>query len=347
MRIKTNLIILMSIVAVSMFTSCKSSLNLSVLQPADINIPSDIKKLAVVNRSIAGKDEQLMNVVEGLLTGEGIAVDREASNNCVNGLVYKLSSSPRFTIVAPNEYQLRGTGTSQWPVALDWDLVMEICKKHGADALITIETFDSDQVVRLKEVKRSKKVDDKTVEYIEHVAKMDVRVDAGWRIYDPYTKTVIDENVYVDHKYFDASGSSPDNARRNLIPNRKAVLDAGYFAGTRYAYRISPLWVKVPRSYYTKGNDDIEKAKRYVKSNQWDEAIATWSKHVDDADDKIAGKAMYNLALGYEVKGDLDKALEWAKKSYVLFPKGSTQTYIRTIKRRMYDQQRLDQQMGE
>ena len=181
--------------------------------------------------------------------------------------------------------------------------------------------------------------------YLEFLASLDVAIEAGWRIYDPKSKRILDQNVFTDHKVFNGEGLSEKEAQKKLPVSRLAVKDAGHFAGTQYAFRISPMWVWVSRSYYKKGNDDFEYAKFDVKADQWEKAIEKWKKYVKDPDPKIAGYACYNMALGAEIYGDLETAAEWAKKSYTDYHNKKAYSYLKQIEQRIRDQERLQEQM--
>ena len=74
---------LMWIAATISLSACMSSTSLQVLKPADITLPEHIQKIAVANRSLPSKKNVFGNVLEGLLTGEGIFMDREGSADCV------------------------------------------------------------------------------------------------------------------------------------------------------------------------------------------------------------------------------------------------------------------------
>jgi len=324
-----------------------SSVTVRVLEPADITIPANIKKVAVANRSLPSKEDKVGNVVEGIITGEGLFVDREASENCVRGVADVLVSSPRFDVIVPGGLDLRGTGTAKFPIPLEWPEVEKICRESNADALITLETFDSNISHRYARDERKKKVDGVETTYIVYIATVDIGISAGWRVYDPEKKRIIDENVFLDRKAFDAEGASEEEAKRKLPNKRASVKDAGFFAGQQYGFRISPVWVRVGRKYYTRGNDDFKDAKFFVRANEWDKAAEVWKKHANSPDNKIAGRATYNLALASEINGDLDTALKWAKKSYTDFHNRSAREYVNIINRRIMAAEKLKEQMGE
>ena len=67
------------IVFVFLSSCTTSSVLVSIQQPADITIPSDIKSVVVANRSAPTKKNLAGNIIEGLVTGEGIGTDKRGS----------------------------------------------------------------------------------------------------------------------------------------------------------------------------------------------------------------------------------------------------------------------------
>jgi tetratricopeptide (TPR) repeat protein len=312
--------------------------------PADINVSQDIKKLAAINRSLPAKGEGFNNVLEGVVTGEGLFVDKDASRKTIDGLANGLVSSPRFTIAIPN-IELKGTGTAQWPIPLDWPQVEKICKDNQADALLVLETFDSNNNHNTTTVNKKRTENGREIAYVEFVAHLGIAINAGWRIYDPKNKKIIDQNVYTDRMDWEKAGPTEKDAIKLLPPQRNATMDAGYFAGQQYAKRISPTWVWTSRSYYVKGTDAFKTAKRKVQSKQWTEAAELWQNALKDPDQKVAGRAAFNLALAAEVDGKLDLAVEWSKKAYADYGCKAARNYTNVLYKRLSDQERLKQQM--
>jgi len=82
--------------------SCATSnMFLDVMKPAQINLPQEIQTIAVVNRSYPDKEQEVNNVVEGLISGEGVLNDRFGSQACIQGFVNALGSSPAFPLWHP------------------------------------------------------------------------------------------------------------------------------------------------------------------------------------------------------------------------------------------------------
>ncbi|MFC2114667.1 DUF6340 family protein [Bacteroidota bacterium] len=329
-------------------SSCAtSSIAIQILVPADINVPQHIQKVAVINRSLPDKEEKVKNFIEGLLTGESIYADREGSENCLLGLVNQLNSSPRFNASYLSGVDYRGTGTRSFPIPLEWQQVDELCKMAGADALVVLETFDSDNSIRKYTRVVKKTVENKQVEEIVYYADLNINVNAGWRIYDNMNKRIIDEQSFMDNKLFTGKGQSPDNALKNLPNKRSAINQAGVFAGAQFGRRISPTWVGASRKYYKGKDAELKRAKRFVQTNAWDEAIAVWEPLTENPEKKIGGRACYNMGLAFEMKGDFETALEWMKKAYYNFNMKDALPYINLLNRRIQDRQRLNEQLGD
>jgi hypothetical protein len=328
------------------FISCKTtSVSVEVLKPAQISVPPGIKSLALVNRSSPTKKERNKNILEGIITGEVPFVDKRAAEECVKGVLNRLDGSPRFTALIPGGIELKGTGTREFPEALDWEKVERICKQNNADALVVLEVFDSDNIYEMTQREAKRKENNVEITYTEYVASLRVQIEAGWRIYYPAQKRIIDQNIYSDAKRWTNASDAKKKAQAGLIPIENAVAEAGYFAGQQYAKRISPLWMWVSRMYYKKGNDDFKKATRRAQVNDWKGAAELWKKYVKSSNSKIAGYATYNMALACEMEGDLDAALDWAKKSYADYGNNKARYYMNALQIRINDQIRLQEQM--
>ena len=328
------------------FISCKTtSLRVQVLGPAQINVPQDIATVGILNHSLPSKDNRLGNFLEGFISGESIFADREASYATLDGCSNKLNNSPRFKSTVLSSEDFRGTGTKQFPLPLEWSQVEMLCKKYNVDAIIALETFDSDLMHTGGSGVRNQTKDGKTVSVVEFWSDLKIRVNAGWRIYDYKNKTIIDQNVFTDEQGWHATGPTEAAARGNLPSKRSCINSAGRFAGEMFAIRISPNWVWVSRYYYVKGNDQFKEAKKYVKLNDWKGAAKIWSKYTASIDPKIAGRACHNMALAAEMEGDLQAAADWAKKAYVNYNVKSDLTYLNQLTYRISQQAQLNEQM--
>jgi hypothetical protein len=73
------------------------------MQPAQITIPNHIKKIGIINRSVTDRQNQnqIINVIEGILTGESIGADRIGSEESLMGVKDALLQTDRFNITIP------------------------------------------------------------------------------------------------------------------------------------------------------------------------------------------------------------------------------------------------------
>ncbi len=328
------------------FTSCAvTSINLNVLVPAEIHVPSEINKLVVINRSLPGKEDKIRNVLEGVLTGEGLFVDRFGSEACINGLIDGLNHSPRFTAMADPKAGATGTGTRRFPQPLDWVTVQRICRENNADALLALEVFDSNNRLAFHNEQRTTRENGKNVTHTVHIARMRCSVESGWRIYYPVNRSIVDANIFNDWQQWSAEGPNQKAAQMGLPRQSNAVTDAGFFAGKQYSRRISPTWINQPRLLYKNGNSDMKYASRLARSNQWKDASAIWNKYTDTRDAKLSGRACFDLALAAEIEGDLQTAIQWTDKAYTRFNNRKALEYRKILEQRLNDQQKLNEQI--
>jgi len=327
-------------------SSCKtSSFNVQVLVPAQINVPQEINSFGLLNHSLPSKEDRWSNIVEGFLTGESIFADKQASYATLNGCANTLNNSPRFKSTVLSNENFRGTGTKQFPLPLEWSEVEMLCKKYNVDAIVALETFDSDLLRTGGSTVKNQTKDGKTISVVEFWSDLKIRVNAGWRIYDYKNKKIIDQDVFVDEQGWQATGPTEAAAINNLPSKRSCIDNAGAFAGKMFAVRISPNWVWVPRYYYTKGDPQFKEAKRYVKLDDWKGAAKIWSRLTNSLDPKIAGRSCHNMALAAEMEGNLQLAIEWATKAYKTFHINRELTYINQLTNRLSQQDRLKDQM--
>ncbi|MCB0687783.1 MAG: hypothetical protein KDC53_14710 [Saprospiraceae bacterium] len=333
--------------------ACKPATQLQVIKPAAINLPDHINALATIDRSKPSSG--FVDVLEGGVTGESIHQDRNGRRRALEVLTATLTRTPRFKVIDTGlEYTGSETG-STFNTPLPWDEIEHICQKFGADAVIAIEKFDSNNFRDVTSRKRkTKDKDGKEIEETVFDAKQTVEVNLGWRIYDPSTKTIIDEVDVTDSGSDSETGRKSDKeARENLDDPRQVTYRVSETAGRKYAERIAPIWITVSRRYYkkTKGSyqEAMAKAGRLFETDNWEGAVDIWQNILSsaDADVELKGMASYNMAVACEKRGLLQAALDWAQKSYGEYGNKKGRNYVSTIRNRIQDQEILEQQLKQ
>lgn len=95
----------------------------------------------------------------------------------------------------PTDVELEGTNAGvNMAEPLPWPEIESICKQYGADAVLTIENYDTDAFVRTSSYLEKYK-DKEGVERTRTKWRADANlgVTIGWRLYDPKTKIIEDE----------------------------------------------------------------------------------------------------------------------------------------------------------
>ena len=341
----------LSLLLVFLAIGCKPSTRLQVLEPAEIKIDDHINKIVTIDRSKPAKG--FINVLEGLLTGEGINQDKQGRIVALEGLSNMMTRTPRFEVIHSG-VQLTGSKTGERKIdPLDWDEIERICKQYGTDALIALESYDSDNFVDVTERRETYKDGDGNEQervYFESLNRIIVKI--GWRFYDPAKKVIIDDYDTFDEVENTASGDTKGDAESSLPNQRDVARNVSGIAGELYGRRIAPVWATIERSYFHKAKganeSEMSEAARFAEMGKWREAADIWRGITNTTTDKkTGGKAAYNMAVASEVLGKLEIALEWAEKSYLNFGQSKGKEYASTLKRRIYDRNKAEDQLPQ
>lgn len=279
------------------------------IRPA-MYLPDNVKTVAIVNRSLTDKESKQNKVTEAIATGEIAGSDKLASDECLKAVFDRFNGYRGVSIVIPQKTRLYGTGTRETPELLNWDKVQSICTDEKADALLVLENFDSNSNLvvaaltnQVQNVMRGERP------RADLPSQVRVNVLAYWRLYDPSTKTIVDQYTSTRNMTFNGVIIPPD-----ALPN------AAYAAGEEYVSRFLPSYYTVRRDMYKKGKGsakgDFQAAFRRAEVANWQGAIDAWIAIVNRGDRVSAGRACLDIAVSYEVLKNTDQALQWAKKAY-------------------------------
>ncbi|MEO6314753.1 MAG: DUF6340 family protein [Chitinophagaceae bacterium] len=335
------------VLAAITFSACSSTnlVSLSVLEPAPVSLPADIKTVAVINRSAVNKQNKVIDAIDKIMTLEGPALDKAGAEASVNGLTDELQRNGRFTAIKIPVLPVENNAApGSFPSPLAWNEVEKICAANHADAVFALELFDTDSKINYAVNPVSLKTQLGNLPGVEHQANMQTLVKTGWRIYDLKGRMVLDEYAFNRSLNYSAKGLNPVAAAAGLINRKEAVKEAGIKTGQAYAQRIMPYWIRVSRDYYIKGSDNFTVGTRMARTGNWNGAAERWLKEINNPNGKIAGRACYNMAIISEINGDLDKATEWAKKAYENFNDRLALNYVNILKNRKLNDDILNDQ---
>jgi hypothetical protein len=324
------------IVIATLLLSCKTNqLYLNVVEPAPVQIPSDVSSVGIINRYLPTDETRIIDAIDKTLSLEGKNLDKDGAMESVKGLQEELKNNERFTEVKTiDDILFKTTKMAIFPAPLSWEIVEMLCNESSVDALFALEKYDTDTKLNYSTRKVELKTPLGAIPGLEHKADMQTIVETGWRIYYPAGKVILDEYVYNESIVFSGTGINPLVAAAALIGRKDAVNQASNKAGRSYALRILPYQIRVTRDYYVKGTNNFKIAKRKAQVGKWDEAGQLWEKETNNSSGKIAGRACYNMAIINEINGDLDTALGWAQKAYEDYNNKKALDYVRILRRR-------------
>ena len=347
---RTTKTLLFGAILAATISSCMSSARLNVLQPAQMKIPEHIATIAVIDRSKPSNG--WLNVLEGAVTGEAIGQDRRSREQAVDGVINALTRTPRFRVKTTGIEMTGSKAGGSLPYPLEWREIERICGDYSADAVLAIESFDSDNFTSNRRQESKRKKDGKEIITVSYRAEQRTSVRMGWRLYDPKMKIITDEYNTNDYLTRNATGSTEQQALRNLPSQQTVTREVARIGGISYGMRIAPVYVDVTRNYYAKGKGvkaQMKEAARYAKGGNWERAATVWKSIVDRAGDnrKAAGRAAYNMAVAAEMRGNLEVALEWAQTAWNKYGNSSARGYIETIKMRQNDVRKVEYQLNK
>jgi hypothetical protein len=323
-------------------------MSLSVLKPAPVSLPSYVKNVGVINRSLPVGKIRVLDALDKIVSMEGANMDKAGSAAGISGLTNELNRNTRFTEVKILDLPELGNNIpSAYPAPLSWDVVETICRDNKTDALFSLELFDTDSKISYAAYPVKLNTPLGNVPVIEQEATLQTMVKAGWRIYDPKGRYILDEFAIARELRYSGRGINPVMAANALIGRKEAVKEVGSRAGQGYAYRVLPYWLRVSRNYYVRGNSGFKMARRKAETGNWDEAGKIWKEETINDKRKLAGRACYNMAIISEINGDLDGAIQWAQKAYEDYNNKLALNYIRILKNRKINDEILKEQQSQ
>lgn len=334
-----NRIIIVLAVSAILLSGCGASrISFDVLVPAMKTVPAEVKSITIVNRSLPSNKEA--NRLEGLITGEGLTQDTISTGYVMRGLDESLRGSARFSVKKAGE-KLVGSGIGTLlPEALPWETVDRLCEKYNTDALVALESYDSDFILTGAAASE---------DLLNLKARGLVTVNCGFRMYHPQSRSILDEYMFKHEMQWEGGGPSVIAAADALINKKRAIENASLESGLLYGRRLTPDWIYVSRDYFKrgKGNFDLAEGARMMQLNDWEKAIAALERAMQANNRKVRGRAAHNLAVIYEILGDLYKAKEWTTVAWGQYRERKSRDYGYILTRRIQEQEVIEYQIGK
>jgi hypothetical protein len=311
--------------------------NLTLVRPSELVIPEYIKSIALIDRT--KQDDTKRNKTEQILTGEAYHQDEQAVFQLGEGFIEACSGTKRFVTVRTGERFTSNGTKSSFPTPLDWDTITDLCNKNQTDALLSVEIFDTDFILTNSPVKiETREVDGRIVTRPVFRANGVAVINLGIRLYDATNRVILDEYQTTHRLNFDGEATTLQGAINAMLNKVEATKRASYESGFNYGERITPTYYQVTRYFFNTPKKKLGAGVRYSEVGDWKNAIEQWTKVVNTGKRKHAGRAAYNIAVGYEVLGDMEKAKEWAARSHTEFQERDADEYYKQLCNRIIEE---------
>ncbi len=336
-RVSVFLLILISFSCVSI-----KPLYIEIPQKSQKELPQNIQSLLLVARIVDDsytdlKADSLQKIFYlQQFDYDTIINDIQAVDTTLKALGELLFESGRYDFVIPENRFLDFEKNAFITKEMPWDEVKLLCETYNTDAIMSLDYMKMRVSTNYDKNSTFESGSNSFVSFAE--AQMQISYEAIFRVYDPRVEKVIQRQLLRDTLYWDDADYTLNALFDRFTPVKTALTETGIAIALDLSNEISTKWRPERRSYFIKGDANMKQAEPLVNTNQWVTAITLWKETSENAKSKsLKSKAEFNIALGYEMLGDIDSAIEWALKSYNTMYRTNTYNYLETLKRRKND----------
>lgn len=341
--------ILLSFGCILLFlNSCVSTKNIYIEIPvqAKKELPAEIQSLTLVNRTVDNrysdiKSDSLQKLFYlQKFNYDTVIYDLSAVDTTLKALGDLLFESGRYDIVIPEDRNLPFKRNAFLTSEMEPAEVQQLCTDFNTDAVLSIDHFKTRVSTKFTRHRLVSAIF--SDEYVPNVeAQMAVIYEALFRVYDPVKERVISREFLRDTLYWSDYGPTTRELMQNFTPVKQALSEAGIAAALDYSDKIGVIWRNESRNYFPRGDANLKKAALFVQSGEWQTAIALWTDTAEKSKSKaLKSKAYFNLAVAHELQGNIDKAIDFALKSYKSMYRLITYEYLELLKKRKKELQK-------
>lgn len=326
---------------VFIFASCVSThtLTIEIPQPAAKELPGEIQSLTLVNRTVDNRymdlpTDSLQNIFyRQQFNLDTVIYDLQAVDTTLKALGELLYESGRYDFVIPVNRFLEFRKNSFLSYEMPWNEVKELCETYNTDAVLSLDYY---KTAVSTEYGRETFFDPISDDFVEaSTAVMKINYEVMFRIYDPEQEKVLVREFLRDTLIWEDADVSTRELFRRFPPVKQALAEAGIAVALDFSDKIGTRWRREQRSYFASGPDELEHGAVLAKNGEWEAAVAAWQEVEKNTDSKsIKSKAQFNIAVGYEILGNINQAVSWALKSYETMFRPQTYTYLEMLQKR-------------
>jgi tetratricopeptide (TPR) repeat protein len=262
-----------------------------------------------------------------------VIFDKQMADTTMKALGELLYESGRYDFVIPVQ-RFVSTGKSSSPSSrLSWDLVRDLTESMNTDALLSLDHLKTRIITKYT----SEAYYDPHLNGFYSAAKAEMKIgyDAVFRVYYPAVRKIILEETLSDTLFWEDADVSARDLFERFTPVKRALTEAGITIALDLADKIAVRWYTVTRRYFTRGNEVIRQSNQLINSGRVEEALVMLNEAEQKTGSKsLRSKIQFNMAVCYEVLGDIDQAIYYALESYHSQFRTLTYEYLEILKSR-------------
>lgn len=328
MKTQKHIIISLAVVSI-ILTSCTSMLytSLDVLRPAKVAFAPEASNLLIVNNTVTQPADQGHRTL--LINAEPKNVVMEADSVAIftiGALTEEIETKDFFLSVRLIPNSINPSTDFAGIQYLSREKVKELCLDNHSNTILALNKV---------------KVNDDLSEYYladagSYLGTLEFRIETSWSIHY-LSREEITTVQFKDTVYWESESYARRRALSDLPNRRDAMIDAALYAGHKSIDRFVPYWEKVDRYFFNPRNKLMRQGMDSVYVKNWPSAIQIWEKAMNKSSSGwIKAQAANNIAIAYEIMGNIDKALEYATQSYYSIGKQTFADYESFVRLSQY-----------
>ncbi len=277
---KQTIIILFACLGIASCTTV-GRISMESLYPSELSFPPEIKSVGIVDNVVFHDTLLKEHVTAGLIEGDGRLLAQDLAERLADGDYFDniilCDSSLRIGDRQTNEARLTPEKVSQLLSDLQVDMLIAV------DGLCVKTGMDR---------------------MLHAVAG---EVSSILSVYLPTRKEPLSIGIKDTLYWIPTEG----------LTEQELVADIASEVAARAVKYFIPQWKPESRVFYAGGNVDLRDAAVYVNEQQWENAYTLWQRQYEAAKPNSRKKiwAAFNLALYYEINGNIDEAVKYAKEA--------------------------------
>lgn len=311
---------------------------IEIPETAAKNLPESIQSLVIVNRTVDGKyrshdADSLQSLLYGrlrldLLHGNRLDTeiyDIQAADTMLEVIGELLFESGRYDYVIPENRFVEFNQSPASNYEMPWSEVKELCLRFNTNAVLSIDRYMARITGSLSDQDVYNAFTGFTFGTV--MSQLQVSYDVLIRVYDPVNETIVLNEIQSNSLFWDDIN--------NVTTVKQALAESSIAIALDLAGKIATNWNPEQRNLFTKNSYEFDRPVNLAAGGNWAEAIEMWERILESPKSKTQqSKVEFNIAVGYEMLGDIDQAISWALKSYNTMYHPLTYKYLENLQQR-------------